>query len=99
MSFIQVPPSDYLTTSPQWLRILRWNLRNPFRAISDKFAVSEIPGTPTFNPKGGFEYLRFSNGMPRFISYRGKLIELYIGWRPSGLFGISLRHSHAQNYK
>jgi hypothetical protein len=31
-----------------------------------------------------------------FVSYRGHLIELYFGWKPSGSFGIALRKAQAR---
>ena len=47
-----------------------------------------------WNPNGGWLRLRLIDaaGTRRFfVSYRGHLIELNFGWKPSGSFGIALR--------
>jgi hypothetical protein len=52
-----------------------------------------------WNPNGAFLRLRLIDaaGTRRFfVSYRGRLIELYFGWRPSGSFGIALRKANAK---
>jgi hypothetical protein len=33
-----------------------------------------------------------------YVSYRGRFIEGYAGWRPSGSFGLALRHSGAKGF-
>jgi hypothetical protein len=61
------------------------------------------PGRQTnasdWNPKGGWLRLCLidADGTRRFfVSYRGHLIELYFGWKPSGSFGIALRKPQAR---
>jgi hypothetical protein len=61
------------------------------------------PGQQTnasdWNPNGGWLRLRLidADGTRRFfVSYRGHLIELYFGWKPSGSFGIALRKAQAR---
>ena len=52
-----------------------------------------------WNPNGGWLRLRLIDaaGTRRFfVSYRGRLIELYFGWKPSGSFGIALRKANAK---
>jgi hypothetical protein len=52
-----------------------------------------------WNPKGGWLRLCLidADGTRRFfVSYRGRLIELYFGWKPSGSFGIALRKAKAR---
>ena len=95
--FLPNPPDDYRAGQPQWLRVAMWAIRNPLSSVVYKFAVSKVD-SPTLNPNGGFIYLTFNGFIPRFISYRGKLIECYIGWRPSGLFGIAFRKAKARSY-
>src|SRR6266581_1368906 len=97
---------------PQWLRNIVWLWRNPptlfwrYPQLSlptwnpkggwlflfrDKNSGYETPGEWITNP--GFKY---QNKDLRFVSYRGKFIEFYIGWRPSGAFGFALRHANAR---
>ena len=51
-----------------------------------------------WNVNGGWLRLRLTDatGTRRFfVSYRGRLIELYFGWKPSGSFGMALRKANA----
>jgi len=93
---VQTPPQDFDVTDPD--RILDWNERNAFGGVVRLFQVSRLEGVPTL-PASGWEYLTFYGWIPRYLAYRGSLIEFYFGFRPTGLFGIGLRHSHAKNYK
>jgi hypothetical protein len=90
MSFFNVPQSDFMPGKPMWLRKLWWFVRNPELHI---IPVMNKVDTTTWNPAGGFQ--RIGN---RFISYRGKYIECYLGWRPSGSFGAAFRHANAKGY-
>jgi hypothetical protein len=97
--FFNPPPTDYRPTLSKWKRWLAWNIRNPWSGLINMVAASDIKGGSTWNPNGGWWHYNFKNGLPRFVSYRGSHIEWYIGWRPSGLFGIAVRHARAKNYK
>jgi len=108
---IQSPPADFEPMDPE--RILDWNVRNAFGGVVRMFPVSKVSGVPTL-PDHGFEYLTFMGWIPRYIAYRGtpettgekddnldeiiEQTEFYFGFRPSGLFGIGLRHRHSKNY-
>jgi hypothetical protein len=57
------------------------------------------PNTLDWNPQGGWLRLCLIDaaGTRRFfVSYRGRLIEVYFGWKPSGSFGIALRKAQAR---
>jgi hypothetical protein len=89
MSFFYTPQPDFMPGEPMWKRKFWWFIRNPDMHIPTQPQVA----TTTWNPKGGFWHIGY-----RFVSYRGKYIEGYIGWRPSGSFGIALRHANAKGY-
>ena len=90
------PQAKWLPSSPYWWRLVTFNIRNPFGAVLALVATDKmLPDIPTFNPKGGFEWIIHRSHLP-FISYRGKWVEWYVGWRPDGIFGIAVRHSHAK---
>ncbi len=76
----------------KWYREIFWNFRNPPTLFS---RTDVLEGIPTWNPSDGFWFLVHKSGLP-FLSYRGKHIEFYIGWRPSGAFGIAFRHANAR---
>ena len=85
-----VPPSDKWPGRPYWLRWLLWHFwRNPLH----NFAAYWIGGrgrdwdyTSIWKRGNGF------NVVLPFVSYRGKRVEFYIGWRPdSRMFGAALR--------
>jgi hypothetical protein len=65
----------------------------PFESLSLQTNATD------WNPNGGWLRLRLIDaaGTRRFfVSYRGRLIELYFGWKPSGSFGIALRKANAK---
>jgi hypothetical protein len=90
---------------PQWLRRIVWLWRNPPTIGPLK---RQLSGISTWNPKGGWWFIYRHPGICSFgsdylgikdlsfTSYRGKHIEFYIGWRPSGAFGIAIRHANAR---
>jgi hypothetical protein len=65
----------------------------PFERLSLQSNASD------WNPNGGWLHLCLIDaaGTRRFFaSYRGRLLELYFGWKPSGSFGIALRRANAK---
>jgi hypothetical protein len=65
----------------------------PFERLSLQTNASD------WNPIGGWLRLRLidATGTRRFfVSYRGRLLELYFGWKPSGSLGIALRKANAK---
>jgi hypothetical protein len=97
MNFIFYPPQSYKDEHKNWspwFTVAMWNIRNPFHLFLEHCATDKMPD-PTWNPKGGWQFLRHKSGLP-FLSYRGTSIECYVGWRPSGLFGLALRHANAK---
>lgn len=97
MSYFYTPPDNFMPGKALWLRKAAWFIRNPELHIIPKMDKVDIP---TWNPFGGLRVIpyHFSGWPPRFISYRGKYIEAYIGWRPSGSFGMALRHANSKGY-
>ncbi len=86
------PPDWFKPDSPQLWREFYWFfLRNPLHNLTHCFENSPYRNYKgeIWNPKGGLNLV-----LP-FISYRGKKIEWYIGFRPQdGGFGIALRKRH-----
>jgi len=90
---------------PRW----RWFLRNPFCnfhnviiGIAHRSRLVYWSSSPwLFNAEGGWNYgwcVRIEGWLPHpFISYRGKRIEVALGWKPSGAFGYALRRACAAN--
>ena len=92
------PPSHYLSDKPLWYRHVRWWIRNPAHnftnyVIGVKKLIREGKYTPGgIYPKSPFnEDGRWNLCLP-FISYRGRYLMAYIGWRPGGDFGIKFAH-------
>jgi len=96
------PPADKWPNSPQWLRKLRWAMRNPLHnftfyvigcADKDYKVVGEY-SEHVFNPEGGWKTHTVVCGKWRlpFRSYISKdeKRKFYIGWRERGNFGIKL---------
>jgi len=95
------PPDWYFPELSLWQRKVWWLLRNPLTnftwyviGIGDKpFTSYGLQPEHVFNQNGGwnwafrcYKWLRLP-----FISYKGKYIEWYFGWRERGAFGIALR--------
>jgi hypothetical protein len=83
-----------------------FSMRSPARVINGPPTGIAVLSHQTLNLKtnasdwnanGGWLRLCLidSTGTRRFfVSYRGRLIELYFGWKPSGSFGIALRKAN-----
>jgi hypothetical protein len=94
------PQQEFLDAhedQPLWFNWLAWNIRNPLPGIGLYFSTDKMHGVSNWNPKGGWLFLRHQSGLP-FVSYRGKHIEFYAGWRPNGAFGLALRRANAKGY-
>lgn len=93
-------PSDF---HPTWNcpgREALWNLvRNPFvpNLLYTAVKTDPMPGVSDWNPKGGFLFLTHKSGLP-FLSYRGKHVEGYAGWKPPGTLGFALRAANAKGF-
>ena len=100
---------DWLKGWPRWARIAVYRLRNPGHNFF-YYVIGVADRDPIAYPRSGFaeptvlaesgwywHYVKPGNGgLPRpFISYRGRRIEGYIGWRERGNFGIALRPSNS----
>jgi hypothetical protein len=94
------PPDWYMPGKSMWKRKFMWLLRNPLHnftfyviGIADKeFTTTGRFPNDVFNPAGGWNWFVCEYkgmGLP-FISYMGKSIKFYIGWREKGNFGIKL---------
>ena len=95
--------SWYMPNSPTWLRYLEWSFRNPLQnfrcfvvgvqdrnyTVTGKVPVLTVQRNDLSPPETGFQYcwLRFPIPLG-FISYSGKTATWYVGWQPSGFFGV-----------
>ena len=100
---------EWLGSWPRWARILVYRLRNPGHNFF-YYVIGIADREPIATPRQGFDkptVLADSGwyshrvrprgggwGRP-FISYRGRRIEGYIGWRERGNFGIAFRPSNS----
>jgi len=85
-----LPPDDKFIGQPQWLRRLRWFLRNPFHNFTYYVigvADRKFDRINLWNKWGNLNLV-----LP-LIAYRGKKWEWYFGWREKGNFGIAFRKS------
>lgn len=97
----QTPPDWYLPeNNSTWVRTFMWYLRNSHHNLF--FHVLKVTGErkgafpdQIWNPNGGWNWATVNN-IPAFVSYRGKYIEGYIGWREKGNFGLALRKAYAR---
>lgn len=85
-----IPPAWHMAYEKEWKRDFIWFfVRNPFHNFCwyvIGFAEEKYNTQGVWNPNGGF------NLQVPFISYRGKRIEWYIGWKPDYQgFGMSFR--------
>lgn len=102
-----IPPTWFMSESfSTWGRTFSWYLRNGHHNF--QWHVIGVHGKPftrtgdypdqVWNPNGGrnFAVIRYGWLILPFVSYRGKSIEGYVGWRESGAFGRALRKAHAK---
>lgn len=108
------PQTDFMPKSPQLLRTILWNIRNPFPGLSRYLGTRDEayktvgltvstrnPHGLTWRPLGGINQLvhtTASGRVLRFISYRGIHIEAYVGTKPDGSFGMALRVANSHGY-
>ena len=76
---------------------VKWFIRNPFHnfmfyiiGFADEPVASKCTKDNFWNPDGGWNFCLRNKYFP-FISYRGKHLETYFGWRERGNFGIAFR--------
>ncbi|MBI5343970.1 MAG: hypothetical protein HZB83_01295 [Deltaproteobacteria bacterium] len=99
-----VPPEWYHPTWPLWVRTVSWYVRNPFHnltsyrwglsGVQDKELKALFPGCvwALGGRKWQFAVWYYAGREYPFVSYRGKWVKAYIGWRAhSGGFGMALR--------
>jgi hypothetical protein len=86
------PPFSKWRDKPEWMRHLLWYVRNPLHnftfyviGMADKL-YNRWPNK-VFNP--ATPCYKWNIILP-FISYKGKKVKWYIGWRERGNFGIKL---------
>lgn len=94
-------PEWFLPGRGKWERRIRWWLRNPFHNLF--WHVIGIEGKPfkrygrhprhVWNPHGGWNWAVIHYRWLRlpFVSWRGKRIEFYMGWRERGALGFAIR--------
>ena len=95
----------YMPGSPQFWRVISWNLRNPlqnFRAfvvgvqdknytVTGKAPVLTVQRNDLQPPETGFQWCVLWLTIPRpFVSYSGTWVTWYAGWQPTGFFGFKL---------
>lgn len=105
---VGTPAPAFHPSLPLAVRKVLWWFRNPaetfmaeYVGIKGKpFTTTGKHGNVTWNPQGGFNLLvHHLNGRAYlFVSYRGKVVEFYLGWRPSGTLGAAFRHANAKGY-
>ncbi|MGQ9608565.1 MAG: hypothetical protein ACUVWN_04655 [bacterium] len=84
------PPEWYKRDQPIWWRRICWFIRNPlhnftFYWIGMAGCLKYRRPDTVFNPN-----YKWNIVLP-FLSYNGKKIRFYIGWRERGNFGIAIR--------
>lgn len=89
-----------------WRRIFMWYLRNPHHnlqwhvigVVGRQFTRTGDYPTQIWNPNGGWNFavIHYRRVFLPFVSYRGKSVEFYLGWRESGAFGRALRKANAK---
>lgn len=106
------PPEGLYVGNPEWLRVLRWYLRNPFQNFG-KYVLGvydrnyTVTGTPPVlltawsdwpNGRTGFKFSVIGIGLLRlpFVSYTGKRVMWYAGWQWWGYFGFKFNLLHSK---
>ena len=87
------PPAGFRPHIVGWKRKLLWWVRNPLHNFM--FFWIGVHGRvikrvdSIWNPMGGFRFSVVHTKLLKLplVSYRGKYIEWYFGWRPNGGFG------------
>jgi hypothetical protein len=89
---------------PRWRRDFYWNfLRNPLQnfrcfvigvedrnyTVTGRAPVMTVQRDDLGPPERGFQWCVIYTLIPLgFLSYSGKHVVWYIGWQPSGIFGV-----------
>jgi len=95
------PPAAFWPGYPQLVRVIAWHWRNPLHnfaayviGVKGKqfIFVASQPNTvdSSFADGGGWLFAKVICGkrvLP-YISYAGRHLRFYAGWRPSGMFGL-----------
>ena len=97
-----VPPVWFMPGATPCTRAIRWWIRNPMHNLMFYWlGVAGKPFTRTspdnlLPPGGGwmFAVTRYRWLRLPFLSYAGRYIEFYAGWRNSGALGFALRKTH-----
>lgn len=94
------PPDWYMPGERERKRKLYWLMRNPLHNFT--FYIIGVAGKPfvrtgkfsqdVFNPDGGWNLAVTAYKWFRlpFVSYLGRSVKFYIGWRERGNFGFKL---------
>lgn len=96
------PPEVHRTDLKGWKRRMYWIWRNPLHNFTHHwigyYGQVAVRGT-FFADKGwNWDYSLTKDGDRLYLlSYRGEKKEGYIGFRPSGAFGIAWRTANAKN--
>ncbi len=101
-----LPPADYLPSNPQWLRVLRWYVRNPFQnagkyvfGVFDRnyTVTGTAPVMETTTPGIGWKWsvIRLNWLRLPFVSLETSAYTFYVGWQFWGYFGIKFNWKHS----
>lgn len=87
----------------KYIRLLLWWIRNPLHNFTHHWIG--FHGS-VFSTRGKFLGYGINTGFTRsrlmwfpLLSYRGKYVEGYIGWRFNGAFGIALRKANSKKVR
>ena len=96
-------PVGYWPNKPQWLRLLLWWVRNPLHnfmfhwiGVHDYVLVRE---KSIWGVGWRLSWVYTKHLKLPLISYRGRYVEGYVGWRPNGGFSLPvLRKSESKQH-
>lgn len=100
-------PVTLLPSWPLWGRQLVWWARNPFHNfnaywIGFRYRLKNpAVEQPLWGKVGELRFQKVSSTTTDdypLVSYRGKWVEWYAGWRPNGMFGVAFRRSLSTGY-
>lgn len=101
-------PEWYHPDWPMLRRQLMWDIRNPLRnflcyvagvqdrnyTVTGKAPVLTVQRNDLMPPETGFQWSVIWLPIPApFVSYSGKRIVWYLGWQPTGGFGVKFNIS------
>ena len=95
----------YMPDSPQWLRQLCWECRNPLQnfrcfvlgvqdrnyTVTGRAPVMTVQRDDLSPPERGWQWCKINTAIPLwFVSYCGRYIIFQFGWQPNGFFGCKI---------